>query len=60
MKEISHHCNRRNDNMPGGIQCIPYYIIILTINISYEKNTPIHVACCCYAAWQLRATEAYI
>ena len=41
-KEISPHCNRRNDNMPG---VLPYYIIILTINISYEKNTPIHVAC---------------
>ena len=22
VKEISPHCNRRNDNMPGGIQCI--------------------------------------
>ena len=39
---------------------IPYYIILLTINICYEKNSVIHVACCGNAAWQLCTAEAYI
>ena len=56
MKEISPHCNR----MPGGIQCIPYYIIILTINIYYEKIFFAYACCPCNAAWQLCTAKAYI